>query len=486
MLQLLGCASSDPASSRAPGGANLQGLLAGTWVDSVVLQPESLDSLLGEEGGEGWLHLYRGDLEAASKAFAGVDTPAGRLGQARVHLVRADSFRTAALLQTQAAAEVSSYRREHRATVRRSPLEDILDLRVGQLSGADAAGLTAVEQAIPSEVAKTALGASLLALARQEGSVPEGLPEPLASRLGFARALDAGDLDGARALLGALGAGTPDLVLPLGSDQEAGLSFELRYFDGVLLRALARYHLASAWELASAESGPGALVASAVRQAWGSDLPEGLQQRPTSPNSVPEWAVLFAAPALDSSDWEAYWASAESPLLARADQSVPGLQLRSAQRAEGIDATLRELEASRDPIASFLRERGGEEGAPLVTELDLPSLVLDRLLRARVDGLVASGGAVQATRLGHRATDPRPSADSGPADAARTRVCYRNDRAWLLRYAGSLWRAGQPGAALDIIHPLVEEEPALQSLKEALGQIDAAASIGSQGKASQR
>jgi hypothetical protein len=54
-----------------------------------------------------------------------------------------------------------------------------------------------------------------------------------------------------------------------------------------------------------------------------------------------------------------------------------------------------------------------------------------------------------------------------------------------LELARCLWKAGQVGAALDLVHPLAQQEPALQSVTHYLGQLDAAATIGLQGKASQ-
>ncbi|MEE2828705.1 MAG: hypothetical protein VX498_05930 [Myxococcota bacterium] len=497
---LLGC--SDPAVQVAPpeSASTIGGVLENSWMGAVVAEPAVLDRLLSAEGGEGWLALYRGDLEQADKSFSAALAEGGppandaaRLGRARVHLARADALRTAAALQEQSTLEVFLYRRTHRSSVRTGELEPLLAWRAAQRAGASPELLSALElesQGARGTSTRPEVASGLRALASKPGSIPEGLPDLFRRRLEFAAAVDRGALGEAERLLPLLEPATPDLVDLLGVDPDSGLRFELSYYDSSFTRALVRFHLGMAYRQAGlSESGPWAEVAKAVKAAWGGELPPGSGLGVCcveDSSGLPAWTALFAGPVIDPADWSAYWREDHAGLLQRADEAFPDLQLREARSAAEIDAALRQLEAARPAITSFFEERGDEAGDALVAELDLVTLVVDRLLRARIVTLTADGGAVQATRLGHRAIDPRPGSDTGPANAARTRVCYRNDRASLLRYAESLWRAGQPGAALEIVHPLAEEDSALQSLKESLVQIDAASSVGSGGKANQR
>jgi hypothetical protein len=120
-----------------------------------------------------------------------------------------------------------------------------------------------------------------------------------------------------------------------------------------------------------------------------------------------------------------------------------------------------------------------------VQDLGFARRATDRLLRARSADLLAAAAPVLAKRVLERSLDDTPGSRGGAADSARTRVSWRNDRAFLLLLAHAAWRAGQPGTALELVHPLAEEDASLQPVRHYLGQLDAASSLGAQGKVSQ-
>jgi hypothetical protein len=247
-----------------------------------------------------------------------------------------------------------------------------------------------------------------------------------------------------------------------------------------MLPALARYHLGEAWIVGSGLHDAGSVIAAAVQGAWGGPLPDVLRDAAEAPPEGPElpsWAALFAGAAVDREDWEVLWGGSGESFAHRF--AAPS----------GTDAALSAVADAETLFVDALKAGAPEAGVLLVDELSLAVPAMDRVLRARMVETTGHGDTpearVQCKRYGDRSVDPNPGSRGGAADAARTRVSWRNDRTFLLDYARCLWRAGQPGGALDFIHPLASEDSALQSVKHDLGQLDSAASIGLQGKASQ-
>jgi hypothetical protein len=462
-------------------------LLADSWMVHAANDPAGVTALLDAPGGEGWLALFHNDLAGARTTFERADSSSARLGLARVHLARADVLRVGGALHREAALDLARYRRDHHEGVRTGPYSLLLASLIAIRAEAPADERAAFVEAAagdPTAEADAAVVDRLRAMA--QGQLPAGGPEPLATRLAFIAAMNAGDLAAATPLLGPVHSREPDLRDPLGEDAEAGLRFEGLFHDPLLLEAIGRHHLAQAWIAASAIEGPGEAIAAAVEAAWGGPLPEAIRDAALPASTpLPAWTALFAGPAVDRADWDAYWADASSPFLDRLATALPDAGLGQGSDTLEVDAAMRTLAELEDVFAAAVAAGAPPDGAALASDLELATPAIDRALRARMVGLVQADAATQAKRLGDRSLDANPGARGGASDSARTRVSYRNDRAFLLRLAHCLWRAGQTGAALDLVHPLVDEDPALQPVKHYLGQLDAASTIGLQGKTSQ-
>lgn len=481
----LATTTADPADALSPEAAGV--LLADSWMARAVEDPATVGALLDVPGGDGWLALFHGDLAGAAQAFDGGESASARLGMARVHLAHASSLMVAARLHREAALELARYRRDHRDQVRTGTYEPILAALTARADGVEGPELDGFLEAA-GEVAPDADEHLLNGLrGHLGGGSRAGLPDLYADRLAFADAAAEADLERLRELESRVLSPEPDLRDPMGEDSEAGLRFEGLHYDPALLPAVARHHLARAWILGSGLIGPGDVVADAVRHGWGGELPAALADAALGPTEpLPVWTALFASGVVDPEDHAASWGSPDAePFATRLDAAVPGLDLAAARSSEEVDALLRLVADAEPMFAAALREQASEDGASLVIDLKLARIPADRALRTWMADLVDAGVAVQGKRLGDRTLDANPGSRGGAADSARTRVSYRNDRAFLLDLARCLWRSGQAGAALDLVHPLAEEDPAIQSVKYYLGQLDAAATIGLQGKTSQ-
>ena len=295
VVLLVACRREAEPEPPPPAPADTRALLAVSWMERVVSEPAVVDGLLDAPGGDGWIALWRGDLDGAEKAFRSAESPSATLGAARVHLARADLYRTAAALQSEAAQEVVRYRATHRDRVRSGAFEELWALRVASLSGGGAS------QPVPAKLSEEAdpLKNALRELVGPGDAIPAGLPETFRLRLQFARAVDEGRMDAAIPLLPKLRLGEPDLRDLLGTDAETGIRFELRYYDGALLPALARYHLARAWSLAGSGEGAAGPIKAAVLAAWGGPLPVALPASAPFESPLPEWVGLFLAPTSD-------------------------------------------------------------------------------------------------------------------------------------------------------------------------------------------
>ena len=487
-----GSGDSSGTSAAADVGDSLQPaaaaeLLATSWMVRAAQDPDAVAALLDAPGGDGWLALYHGDLAGAATSFEGAQSASARLGMARVHLAHAAALLAAGRLQREATIDLARYRRDHRDQVRTGTYEPVLAALAARAAGLEGAELDSFLAAAagPIEGADEHLLNGLTG--HLNGGSRAGLPDLYADRLTFAEAAATADLDRLTGLEARVRSREPDLRDPLGTDSEAGLQFEGLHYDAALLPALARLHLARAWSLASALIGPGEIVADAVRHGWGGELPAGLADAAAGPTEpLPAWTALFASSVVDAEDHAAAWgAPGAVPFAARLDAAVPGLELAASRTSEEVDAMLRLVADAGPTFAAAMREVASPEGASLVAELEFARIPTDRALRTWMIALTDADIAVQGKRLGDRTLDANAGSRGGASDSARTRISYRNDRVFLLELARCLWKAGQVGAALDLVHPLAQQEPALQSVTYYLGQLDAAATIGLQGKASQ-
>jgi len=480
-------------------------LLNDTWMSQAAANPDGVTALLDAPGGEGWLHLFHGDLIAAERSFSAVsanDTAGtSRLGLARVHLEHAATLLAADSLHRAAGLSMARYRRDHAGDVRSGPYQPGLAALAalhGSAEAAELAQFVAAAEATGTGVTSAtddSISAGLRALlaARQGGvSITPTeralLPDNFQQRLQLADLVEEGQVEAARALRNKLGTPSPDVIDPLGRDEEAGLDFESHYFDAALLHALARIHLAEAWRLGAGIQGPGSMIRMAVTAAWGGPVPDAvLQGSLPSAEAQPDWQALFLSPALDRLDWESYWTQGRegSSFLARLAERTPNVPWTAGNDNHTVDQVLRSASQLEPFLKEALIQGVGSEGASMVQDLGFTHLAMDRILRTRMRSLQAGGAAVQALRIGERTLDPNPGRLGGPEDAARTRVSFRNDRAFLVDLAHCLWRAGQTGSALDYLHPLTSQQEALAGVVYMLGQLDAASSIGKGGKASQ-
>jgi len=487
LLATGGCGDTPEVPASGAGAASAadpaSALLADSWMHAAAHDPVAVMALLDAPGGDGWLDLFHGDLAHAKPAFEAAESASARLGLARVHLDRAATMRSAARLHREVALDLVRYRRDHADQIRAGAYEPLLALLVARSAGAEGGELAAFDAASlrpPAAHADPAVVAALRGLL-DGGDPNRTLGTVYPARLAFIAAVNQGDLGLADELILPSHRPDPDLIDPLGEDVEAGLTFTARFYDPRFASAVARYHLARAWGEGSALEGPGPTIAAAVEGGWGGPLPESVRNAatPAPPGeALPEWTALFASTAVDRADWDAQWGESGSAFADR---------WGAADR--GVDATLQALADAETSFAVALKDGAPADGAALVDELSLAQPVIDRVLRSRMVAVTGTGEDAEARvlckRYGDRSVDPNPGSRGGAADSARTRVSWRNDRAFLLDYARCLWRAGQPGGALDFVHPLATEDPALQSVRHYLGQLDAAASIGLQGKTSQ-
>jgi len=471
-------------------------LLSQSWMAQSAADPSKVSEMIDAPGGEGWLRLFHGDLDGAEELFVAAQPrvepstkgPA-RLGLSRVHLARSRSLLATASLQSQAARALVRYRMEHSKQVRHGSLDAVLSRLILQ-GGAEEAKAGSGDSTEPGVVALEALlSARQATRGGAEGpALPEGLPRLYKKRLLFARAIAAGDVKAAEALLPDLQPGSPDITDSLGEDAEAGVSFEMLYFDPALPLALARHHLAQAWMLGAGLDGPGEAIAFAVQSSWGGPVPEGVRRRALpSAGPQPGWQALFLGPAIDRNDWEVYWTGEDSgqSFVSVLQDHMPGVPWLAGSSAADIDLILRAANGLEITLRDALMQSVGSEGASLSQDLGFDATTIDRLLRTRMLALLSQGAALQAKRLGERSLDVEPTRLGGAEESALTRVSYRNDRAFLLDLAHCLWKAGQVDMALSYVHPLSQEDPTLRGLAYYLGQLDAARSIRVQGKTSQ-
>lgn len=468
----------DPQVVAAQDPSNIQRPLEGSWMLAAMRAPDAAKALWEAPGGAGWLALFHNDLDAAARGFADHDSPSARLGRARVHLARADAWRAAWQLHRRAAAAVADYRQQNRETVRRGDHEDALAL-VAAAASPSVPPRPWIEGA-EQRTAKNPSGLSkpLAELARRRrlgvGGPPLDLPPQLALAEAFAAALSAGDLALAERIRPNLQPQLPQVVDALGEDPDAGLQFQLRFYDPELLRSLMRHELAQAWGEGAGLPQAGEPIAEAVRAAWGGELPEGIVKaaRPAPRSApLPRWGALFVAPVVDEADWIAWWSSADSPTL---DPLAGG---------GDVDTLLARAATLRSRGPTFLREAapGGES---LLRDLHLGDRLADRYLRYEMMRLLAAGDAIGARRLGERSLDFTPGSLGGAADSRASRLSYRNDLGFLVRLTRCVWASGHADLALDYLYPLAERLPPLAGPKMALDQLAAAASVGQRGKAS--
>jgi len=471
-------------------------LLSHSWMAQSAAEPSKVSELIDAPGGEGWLRLFHGDLDGAEELFVAAKPTvepstkgSARLGLSRVHLARARALLVAARLQTKAAEALVRYRREHSKEVRHGDLDDVLARLILQAASDEAL----VSSSDATDATALALEALLSARHPAKGgaaaqTLPEGLPPLYTQRLQFAHAIAAGEVKTAESLLPSLELGSPDLSDSLGEDAEAGVSFEMLYFDSAIPVALARHHLAQAWMLGAGLDGPGEAIAFAVLNSWDGPVPEGVRQRALpGAGSQPGWQALFLGPAIDRNDWEVYWSREDSgrSFLSVLQDHMPGVPWLDGSSAADVDLMLRAADGLEVTLREALRQSVGSEGASLAQDLGFHATMIDRLLRTRMASLRAQGSALQAKRLGERSLDVEPTRLGGAESSASTRVSYRNDRAFLLDLAHCLWTVGQVDSALSYVHPLSQEDPTLRGLAYYLGQLDAARSIRVQGKTSQ-
>ena len=331
----------------------------------------------------------------------------------------------------------------------------------------------------PGEVSGAARFAHQLIASRASGAaITEAPPTPIwAARLAFAASVEAGDLDAAERKLPAASQPDPDLIDLLGQDAETGVLFEMAFYDPAFLPALQRYHAGRAWHFAAQLGPAGQALQPVLEAAWGGPLPAAITEAALPAAELPAWAAVFLSTSPTPGDLRARFADRPGDRWASRAAAATG-----DSPSDVVDGELRAAAALEPSFSATLQS--GAEGS-LARDLQFGLLLSDALLRGRMAQMLATGNAPQALRLARRSADPNPGSLGGAANSAATRVSHRNDRAFLLRLAGCLWSAGQPGQALDFAHPLAQEHPALQPVVHYLGQLDAAASIGLHGKANQ-
>lgn len=448
-----------------------------TWIDAALADPARLRALAEGVDGSGVLALLDHRFVDAHQAFvAGSPAlaaspwglgaaerpwispppevaslgPTARAGLVAVHL-RLAAFRLhQGHFQEELARTHAEGRQSAAATLRHGP-DETLVLTLG-LRGLQAA--------------RSELGGSGGAVA---GSVRAALAGFESSPFGRVHAA---------ALAGAYGAEDPGPVDPQGSLGEAalgadgGVTFVLRAWSAEWPRTLARLHLLQARDLAGA--------APSMAPYWAALAPAAWPQTPPTPPATeapPLDPLLLAlgdnvAGPEDLASWfgaGTAWANA---------LEIDGARLDGRQDADSVDGVLRAARTLEDGARTAFSST--EDRAALSTDLDAPARLASWLMRRRAaDLLLAADPAAwpQARRLAERALDPSSSRPD--------RLSPRNDPSSLIGLARTLWRAGDPAAALDIVQPLAEHDPALAAVVDYLTQLDAATTIGQHGKASQ-
>jgi hypothetical protein len=481
-----GPSSAPPEPPTDPGATlRLGEILRSSWHAAVVREPAALEAMLDGPGGEGWFALFHGDLAGAQDAFRAAvasdpGAAAAHLGLARVALARADALRDALELEERVSPELVTYRIERGDRMRSGRYEPVLAALT--LQGLLGAG-TRVDEALvrarnwtpaPADAAVAASLRALLAARVAGAPPPPSLPEPLGARVAAAAAVD-------RFESADLGDGGPDFVDVLGRDDEAGIEFSVSYWDPGVRRARMRAQLLAVIEHGAAAGAAGRPLAEIAAAAWGGQpappLPAEVQ------SALSPALALFGGRWIDLEDLRASWDQGGRSLLVRLDQLVPDEQLRRGVLAADADRVLRFESRFVGMANEALLAAATEEGRPLVRELELPRLLADQLLRQRARELVADGHPIHALRLAERSL----GVAAGKADPSGvTRLSHRNDAAFLVHLAILHAASGRPGVAREYVHPLSTLFPGQAAVSYALGQLDAASSIGVQGKTSQQ
>ena len=494
VLAGLGCGtggSPGPTKPSAPAAsamdlAGLVQVLDSTWYAEVPRDPAALNTLVEGPAGEGWLKLFSGDLDSAVTSFAaGGEDPAAQLGLARVALARADALRSAFTLEQTLVPQLVAYRRERSGRIREGRYEPVLAALSLQGYGASVESVeAAVERArgwSPPEGGDQKLAEALLGLleSRVAGTArPNGLPVAFEARLEDADRIAAGQT-------GQMTAATaqPDVIDSLGADSEAGLEFQLKWWDPVAQRSLFRAQLVLIQVHASAAGPAGLELVAVAREAWGDEEPVELSPPRKGTEGPSEAMAFFGSPWADAADLRAAWGLPGGlALLDRVAAAVPQEELTQGTAPADVDRMLR-FEARFEPaVRSVLEARAtNDEGKALVGDLQLSRKVADQLLRQRMLVMAEAGEPVTALRLGERSLDV-----ASPTAGDATRISHRNDAGFLIRLGGVHAASRRHGVAREYIHPLTARLPSLTSLTYTLGQLDAASSIGVQGKTSQQ
>jgi len=472
--------------------AALSGLLEGSWYAEAVKNPGGLEALLDGPGGAGWLALFHGDLEKAEQEFISatsgeLDAPGAHLGLARVALARADALRAGRALEARIAPRLVEYRRTRGDRVRSGSYESLLAALtvqgfVGEGADLDAAAAAAAGWT-PGPGVDPVVGSALhsLLIARREAGSADGsgLPRSYVDSLTLAGAVRAGQrsVDPLEA--------EPDFVDQLGVDADTGVRFTAKFWDPVVSEARFLNELLLIMEHGAAAGDAGVGLVQVAVVAWGDGAPTlpGLgASAPPGVSSVPVELALVGAPWADIEDLRAAWDERPArTLLQRLAEVAPEKRLRDGQSAADVDRVLRYENQLVDVVGDALTAMSTGTGASLVHELELPRKVADQILRQRMKEMARNEQPIQAQRLAERSLDVAGGQDG----AAGTRVSHRNDVGFLVRL-GAVHSAGRrPGVAREYIHPLVGQHPGLAPVAYTLGQLDAASSIGVQGKTSQ-
>jgi len=487
-LLVAGCTETraPEAGSAAVASSAIAPILAETWHAAVVQNPVALEAMLDGPGGAGWLALFHGDLDAAESAFteglaAAPDHRACHLGLARVSLSRVDLLLAERDLARRVVPELAAYRAERADRVRVGPLEPLtaaLSL-VGLHAAPDqteravaAAGAWTPGPDADPEMA-TALRELLARRIAGNPEPPDALPLVWASRLRSAQNPAATDP-------GALGDGAkPDLVERLGGDSDTGISFELSWWDPSLAEARLRVELRRLTSHALAAEHAGRPLAAIASELSHGELPGLPADRE---DAGLRDLMLFGAQWTNVADLRAAWGLPDGrSFLDQVAGAVPDESLLQGETGPDTDRVLRYAQTLLDQSKAELQALASEQGKALVRDLELPQKLHDHVLRQRMMMSLGAGEPVRALRLGERSLDVTGSKQGG-----LTRLSHRNDAGYLVRLAHVHSAGGRPGVARDYVHPLTSRFPALGSVSYTLGQLDAASSIGVQGKTSQQ
>jgi len=472
---LAGCGPDPaPSSQVAPEAAapDLAPVLAGSWLAAAVAAPEDVAALIDGPGGDGWLALFNNDLLAAREAFDAAQPaegapvpPSWALGMARLHLAEADVLIAARSLERDATLSGIAYRAERSDRLRSGAWEPILAaISLASLPDVAPADRDAAVDRARAADASTPEAVALLALldARLAGEagVPADLPGTLQEQLNHPDPASPG----------------PHVIDSLGEDVDAGLTFSAKWWDPAVQRARLQHHLAAVATYA-AKAGAADLVAVAVDAA-----PQPLPTEGTPPSTLRPELALFAAPWVDVAHLRAAWGlDGGRSLLARVAAQEPEARVDDGWAPTDADRLLRFEAAFETRVGDALKTLAVGDGAGLIRDLQLARKAADLLLRDRVRD-VASEAPVVALRIAERSLD----VGGGSASKDGSRLSHRNDAGFLVRLAQVHALGGRPGVARDYVHPLVARFPGLAASSHQLGQLDAASSIGVQGKTSQQ